>query len=238
MAHGLTLERRLTLISCAAAGQRKTRNHPGTPPRPILIGYEAENPCTRSTGSERVIETHNIQSSEAGNIVIDAWCRMCGHVERFRLDRITHHRALRQKFKGPVPPVTPYFTDLGPVGIDQLIRPISTKTTTTGLLARARARITDAARFRAVFGPAESYPRRALHDSTASGLLSDARARITDAARFRAVFGPAESYPRRRARPLTSDDLLREMRRSIRVAAGFNYLVADLDLTTPAEVSA
>ena len=170
MAHGITLERRLTLISRAAANMH-----------PVLIGYEAENPCPRSTGAERIIEIHNVQSSEAGDIVIDAWCRMCGHVERFRRDRITRHRALRVKLQGPVPPVTPYFTALGPVGIAQLTRPISTKPTASGLLLRARARIADADRFRAVFGPAESYPRR-TRPLTSDDLLREMRRSIHVAA--------------------------------------------------------
>ncbi|MFD8340294.1 hypothetical protein ACFV42_48115, partial [Streptomyces solisilvae] len=212
MPHGLTLKRRLSLISRAAAGRPKTRNHPGTPPRPIRITYNGDNPCDPNAGDERIIEVHNIQPSEAGNIVIDAWCRLCGKVERFRLDRITSHRTLRAKLQGPTPPGTPYFTALGPVGIDQLTRPITANPTTAGLVSRARARVAEAERFRQVFGPAESYPRRTIALTTGD-LLAEIRTAIrhaghdtpdADAARFGLVFGSPLAYPERRTTPTTA----------------------------------
>ena len=244
MAHGLTLERRLTLIGCAASGRRKTRTHPGTPPRPIRITYTGDTSCSPNAGNERIIEIRNIQASKAGNIVIDAWCRTCEKVERFRLDRITSHRALRQKFQGPTPPVTPYFTDLGPVGVDQLTRPITTKPTTAGLLSPVGACIAEADRFKAVFGSPEGYPRR-VSVLTADELLADVRGLIrargkkgpeADTARFRAVFGSPLAYPERRTAAPTADDHLTTLRQTIAFKAAF-VAVADRALQAIRPVS-
>jgi hypothetical protein len=186
MAQSKALDRRLAQISAAASGTRDKRGRTIRPPRPILIGYAAEKPCHPDAGDERTIEIHNIQVSEAGDIVLDAWCRLCRHVERFRFDRITRHRTLRQKFQGPTPPVTPYFTALGPVGAAQLTRPITAKATTGGLLSRARGRIAEAARFRDTFGPADTYPRRSRPVS-ADDLLRQTRQAIATAETFRAL---------------------------------------------------
>ncbi|AEM88911.1 hypothetical protein [Streptomyces violaceusniger] len=213
MAHGITLERRLKLLTRAAADMR-----------PVLIGYNAENPCPRSTGGDQIIEIHNVQSSKAGDIVLDAWCRMCGHVERFRLDRITRHRTLRVKLQGPVPPCTPYFTARGPVGVAQLTRPISAKPTSGGLLSRARSRMDDAARFQELFGPTETYPRRKIALTTGE-LLADVRGLIrhagqntpeADDSRFRAVFGSPLAYPERHPSATTADDHIREMHQNMK----------------------
>lgn len=225
MAQPLTLKRRLALITRAADNRR-----------PILIGYEAENPCSRSAGDERTIEVHDIRPTEAGHIVIDAWCRTCRTVERFRLDRVTWHRTLRTKPQGPTPPITPYFCGRRVTKpAEQLDRPPTNKSTAPGLITRARARIHDSRRFHDIFGPHESYPRRTLALTTAD-LLAEVRGLITNAgqdtpqaheARFRAVFGSPLAYPDRRTVP-TAEDHLRAVREAIAANDRFHAAVADM----------
>lgn len=116
--------------------------------RPVKIVYNAESPCPGIEGNERTIEIRRIYPSEAGDIILRAFCRACDKEESFRLDRIVSHRALR-KTAPPVDeakPVTAYLTaQRGRIDPEDLSRPYVSKPTVDGLLAAARERIAEAA---------------------------------------------------------------------------------------------
>ncbi|MGW2423353.1 WYL domain-containing protein [Streptomyces sp. NPDC001709] len=126
---GISMTRRLALITRAAWSNR-----------PVEIRYDAANPCHPDAGDRRVIAVHDVRTSRDGNIVLRAWCALCGKVESFLLSRIRAHRTLRRRWIGPVPPVTPYFTVFGRVGSAWITRPLENRFTASGLLARVRER--------------------------------------------------------------------------------------------------
>ncbi|MEW1679273.1 WYL domain-containing protein [Streptomyces noursei] len=220
---GIAPEKRLELITTAAKHKR-----------PIRITYHGENPCDPNAGTTRVIEVHNVQASEAGNIVLDAYCHLCKKIERFSRDKITAHRALRGRFHGPQPKVSPFFTLYKRVAVTEFTRPITAHPTASGIISRAITGMAHGDRLVDLFGPRETYPRRRLAITTTE-LLREVREQIAtanqtgpaaDAIRFRSVFGDPRTYPPRPT-AATADDHLAAVRSAIRASDARRDMHAD-----------